>query len=147
MAEDAPKSVPDWFWDILDSTRPNLQRLIEWLEAATREQLIEFQRSYDEAAQEVCDFWSGPTVDGVTLSEDDTEDFCRWIVSQGRIFWEQVVKASDLESFVRIYWAAERPNWDSFVINPMYRGFQSPGIIGHAVFESRFHESLDDHVI
>jgi len=152
MPEDTSEFVPIWFWAVLEKTRPSLQRLVEWLEAATREQIIEFQRSYVDAAQEICDYWDGPIVDGIGFSEDNTEDLCEWIVSQGHVLWRKAIEAPDLEYFVRIYWAAERkadsewPAWDISVTNPIYRGYQSPGTVSHAVFQHRFSEDLHEYL-
>ena len=142
---------PDWFWDVLESAKPNLQRLVDWLETATREEIVAFERTYEDAAKEVCDYWSGPTVDGVGFSEDDTEDFCHWVVSQGRALWRQARTAPDLEPFVRLYWAAEDgatdwPKWNSSVLNENYRGYQAPGSVAYAVFEARFSEPLDQYL-
>src|SRR5713226_10200850 len=82
---------PEWFWRVLDSTRPDLQRLEAWLETASKEQVEQFAHAFEIAAAAVCDFWDGPEVDGVVYSEDDTEDLCKWVVGQGRDLWKSVV--------------------------------------------------------
>ncbi|MBX7218538.1 MAG: DUF4240 domain-containing protein [Blastocatellia bacterium] len=118
--------VPDWFWEVLESAKPELQRLVDWLEAASREEIVEFQRTYEDAAQAICDYWDGPVVGDIVFSEDDTEDFCTWVVSQGRALWEQALVAADLEPLVQLYRASESesdttwPNWNPKVLNPAY---------------------------
>jgi hypothetical protein len=140
--------VPDWFWDTLDGARPNLNVLAQVLEAMSRDQLVEFARLYRDAAQAVCPYWHGPTVDDIRFSEDDTEDLCNWIVSQGKRIWLEAVAASKtLEPFVRRYWAAEAGTrgagaWNEDVSNEAYRGYQSPAYIAYGVFAARFDEDL-----
>jgi hypothetical protein len=155
MPEQRPPThlvVPGWFWQVIESAKPELRRLVEWLEAAKREQIVAFQRSYEAAAEAVCDYWNGPIVDGIGFSEDDTKDLCHWIVSQGSALWLQAISATDLTPFVRLYWAAEYkgaadwPKWNSLALSPVYHGFQAPGSVAYRVFEARFSEALDEYV-
>jgi hypothetical protein len=67
-------SIPNWFWATLDAARPNLQSLVALLEKMPRKRLVEFAYFFKEASMEICDYWEGPTVDGIEFSEDDTED-------------------------------------------------------------------------
>lgn len=147
------KDIPGWFWELVDSSRPSLQDLAVKLEALPRDQLIEYASTYVRAAEELCDYWSGPVVDGVEFSEDDTEDLCRWIVSQGPILYAQALALQGrLEPLVVRYWASERgedpeyPLWSTEVKNLAYRGYQSPGGIPHPIFEARFGSALQDEL-
>jgi hypothetical protein len=120
---------------VLDEARPSLQALIKVLEAMPREQLIAYARHYDEAMWEVCDTWDGPEVDGITFSEDDTEDLNLWVVSKGQTVWERAVASDDLSELIREYWEEEHTTWDSSVENPRYRGHQSCRGIATVIFE------------
>ena len=83
------ESPPDWFWNILDSTRPSLAALEAWLVNAPKKRLEQFASAYELAAHSLRDYWDGPLVDGIQYSEDDTEDLCNWIVAQGRELWQE----------------------------------------------------------
>jgi hypothetical protein len=142
---------PDWFWKLIDSTRPDLQRLETWLLSASREEIEQFAMAYEIAAESVGEYWAGPDVDGVQFSEDDTEDLCKWVVSQGQTFWESAISGEpSLVELARLYWRAEDgeipelPNWTTEVANPQHEGYQSPEYIAYGVYESRFGESLSD---
>lgn len=141
--------IPAWFWALLDSSRPSLQKLAVKLEALSRDQLIEYARLYEGAAEVLCEYWSGPTVDGIAFSEDDTEDLCHWIVSQGPALYAQALALrGHLESLVPRYWASEQGEdpeylrWSTEVVNPAYRGYQSPSGIPHSIFSERFGSEL-----
>jgi hypothetical protein len=141
---------PESFWMLLDAARPNLIALARELEQLPREQLVEFARLYGEASAEVCDYWAGPTVDGIAFSEDDTEDLCDWVVSRGEAYWRRIIAlGGELEPAVREYWReqagpSDLRSWTSEVDHPLYRGYQSPGAIAFAVFRIRFNEDLRD---
>ena len=150
MEENVTPEAPSWFWELLTSSCRSLQELADRLEALSREQVIEYAVTYRKAAERLCDYWAGPVVDGVDFSEDDTEDLCHWIVSQGPDLYAQALSLhGKLEPLARRYWASEQgqdpeyPAWTTAVLNPAYRGYQSPGLIPHAVFEARFGSSLE----
>ncbi len=140
--------VPDWFWLAIEQAGGELQVLVEWLEKVSRELVIEFAANAQLASEAVCDPWAGPTIDGVTLSEDDTQDFSTWVVSRGRAFWEEVRASGTLEPYVRRYWNEEGV-WNLEVSEPRYEGYQSVTTIAFAVFEKRFDadlfEALDEY--
>ena len=84
----------------------------------------------------VCEPWDGPLVDGVSFSEDDTEDFTDWVVSQGASAWHRACEADDLAELAREYQAARRaPTWDIAVTEPAYGGWQTCKAIAYAVYE------------
>jgi hypothetical protein len=153
MVATIPPEIPDWFWDLLDSSRPSLQELVFRLEALPRDQLIEYASTYVRAAEELCDYWAGPVVNGIEFSEDDTEDLCRWIVSQGPGLYAQALALQgNLEPLVSRYWASERGEdpeyamWSTDVQNAAYRGYQSPAGIPHPIFEARFGSALQNEL-
>ena len=42
--------TPDWFWEIIDTTRPDLLALADRLEALEREQLLNYYHFYEVAS-------------------------------------------------------------------------------------------------
>jgi hypothetical protein len=151
MSIPASSNVPDWFWQLLDSSRPILQDLAAKLEVLPREELVAYAATYERAVQSLCDAWAGPEVDGIQFSEDDTEDLCRWVVSEGQELYVQAVALQGrLASIVPRYWASERgddrehPSWSVQLENEAYRGHQSPRDIVYAIYEARFGASLHD---
>ncbi len=146
-------TIPAWFWELLDSSRPSLLALARKLEQLPRDQLIAYAAIYKKAAQTLCNYWEGPVVDGMGFSEDDTEDLCCWIVAQGRRFYTEALRLrGHLEPLVRQYGASERgessehPPWFLDVANPGYSGYMSPSALPHAVFETRFGSDLLDEL-
>lgn len=82
--------------------RPSFVALARHLEQLPRDELVEFAKTYRDTSEEVCDYWAGPTVDATAFSEDDTEDFCDWVVSRGEAYWRQVMALNGaLEPAVR----------------------------------------------
>jgi hypothetical protein len=153
MTEVIDGEIPDWFWDLLESCRPNLQALASKLEALPRERLVAYAATYERAAEDLCDYWSGPMVDGARLSEDDTEDLCHWIVSQGPdVYRRALALRGQLQPLWLRYRASERgedaeyPRWSVEVQNEAYRGYQSPSGIPHPIYEARFGSSLWDEL-
>lgn len=132
MRAEGPAALP---WRLLDEARPSLQLLVGALERLPRDRLLAYARSYDDAMMQVCEPWNGPEVDGIQFSEDDTEDFTVWVVSQGRAYWKQAVASEDLTEFVRQYWAQRATSWDLAVENQAYEGFQSCRALATAIFE------------
>jgi len=141
--------IPAWFWETLDSARPNLQALASFLENTSRQTLIEFATFYREASQEACEYWNGPIVDDIPFSEDDTEDLCNWVVSQGKSVWERAIASRrSLEPIVRLYrendGKASSTSWTTHVDNAEYLGYQAPEHIAFAIFRTRFADDLTD---
>jgi hypothetical protein len=136
----------DWFWDVLDRTRPDLAALEAWLMAQPATTVADFGFHYDEAARDLVDYADGVLAGGFVWSEDDTEDLCHWIVGQGRAYYESVASgAVPLTVAARTY--AERADrWTTDVTDPAHRGYQAPGSIANGVYRSRFGVWLDDVV-
>ncbi|MDY0816636.1 hypothetical protein [Kitasatospora purpeofusca] len=148
-----PDRDPDWFWEVLDATRPRLSALESWLESQPRDVLEAFALAYESAAESLADFSEGVSVDGDVWSEDGTEDLCRWVVGQGYGLWSPVVAGDlPLEEVARMYLgrAPLLPEggtpWDGEVSDPAHRGYQSPGAIVQGVYRTRFAEDLHERL-
>lgn len=83
------------------------------------------------------------------LSEDSTEDLCKWIVSQGRGLWQRATAPdADLTSLAHLYRSAEQglvpeyPRWSTAVTNPEYQGYQDPCYIAYPIYRARFSAEL-----
>jgi hypothetical protein len=113
---------------------------------ATQKKVEEFLTAYELAAQTLCDYWDGPVVDGVQYSEDDTEDLCNWVVSQGRDLWQCVVEGDiDIGTIASIISSREFhllpvaiAEWTTTVGDPRHRGYQDPALIAQGVNLTRF---------
>lgn len=96
--------VPDWFWEVLEATRPRLSALELWLGSQPREILEAFALAYESAADSLADFSEGVSVDGDVWSEDSTEDLCMWVVGQGCGLWNSVIAGEvRLEEVAQMY--------------------------------------------
>ncbi|HEX5402888.1 MAG TPA: hypothetical protein VFX16_11380 [Pseudonocardiaceae bacterium] len=141
---DDEDEVPDWFWDVIESTRPRVAALEAWLQAQPRETVARFALTYEDAASDLAEYWNGIVVDGVGWSVDDMEDLCDWVVSQGHTYWLTVRSgAHPLVDAAREY-HAESGAWDAIVASPEHRGYASPAGIGHGVYWTRFGEDVPD---
>ncbi|MFI8437270.1 hypothetical protein ACIGJO_26720 [Streptomyces sp. NPDC079020] len=145
--------VPDWFWEVLDATRPRLSALEAWLTAQPGQILEGFALAYLDAAESLIDFSQGVHVDGAVWSEDSTEDLCMWVVGQGHRFWYSVVTGEwELAEAAQAYLGRPSPlggevtQWDQEVSVPEHRGYQSPDAIVYGVFRTRFAEDLSERV-
>jgi hypothetical protein len=142
--DDTDFQVPDWFWDVLEATRPNLAALEAALVAAPKATVAQFGFHYDTASLDLAEYSSGIEVDGVGWSEDDMEDLCEWIVGQGRAYWQSVIDGDrTLLAAARTY-LGDANHWSTEVNDPDHRGHQSPGGIAHGVYWSRFGEMLNE---
>ncbi|MFG2044596.1 DUF4240 domain-containing protein [Dactylosporangium sp. NPDC048998] len=122
------EQMPDRFWSVLESHARNQDSLVSWLRRASADEIVAYQLAYEQAAEEIADYWDGPVVDGVPYSEDDTEDLCKWVVAQGREAW--VAACSDLGEAVRRYTARD--------VNDAW----TPGEPAYEIFFERFGASL-----
>ena len=146
-------AIPSWFLTLLDETRPSLAALADRLEALTRQKLVAYASTYRDVAEHIIEVWNNPIVDGAELSEDDIEDICDWVVSQGdALITRAYAERADLKSIVKAYRANEKgtskefPKWDTVVKHVGYQGFQSPRGIAIAVYERVHHADLFDEL-
>ena len=145
-----------WFWELLESSDHNLQLLINKLEALPKEQLIEFQLQYEEAkgcVYPLYDPYFGYQADDCSLSEDYSDDFSSWVVSQGRAFYEQVRNnPEDIQRYLDMFGESDgdanssEMEWNTDVEREEYRGWQGPEYIANAIFERRFNENLKEEL-
>jgi hypothetical protein len=145
--------IPEWFWQVLDSTKPRLPALEAWLEAQPRRTVEHFAAAYVEAAGMLGDYSDGVVVDGVGWSEDAMEDLYNWIVSQGHDYWAAVVSGEyPLADVIEVYLDRPAPlgpapvRWTDDVSNPAHKGYQAPQYIAHGVYFTRFGEEIYDHI-
>lgn len=142
--DDADFQVPDWFWDAIEATRPHVAALEAWLVAEPKATVEQFALHYDIAAPELADYSCGIEVDGMGWSEDDMEDLCRWIVGQGRAYWQSVIDGDRTLLAAARTFLDDANHWNSEVSDPAHRGYQSPGGIARGVYWSQFGEMMDD---
>ncbi|MEU9763896.1 hypothetical protein [Streptomyces sp. NPDC047985] len=145
--------IPDWFWQVLDATRPRLSALEARLESQSRENLEAFALAYLDAADSLIDFSEGVNVDGEVWSEDSTQDLCMWVVGQGRGFWSSVVTGEwELAEAAQAYLGRPSPlskevaQWDQEVSAPEHRGYQSPDTLAYGVYRARFAQDLHERL-
>ena len=76
------------WWTLIESSFPSHERLVAALRALAREELVAFGVHVRECRLLIREPWNGPNIPGIgVLSEDSTEDFTDWIVSQGEAYW------------------------------------------------------------
>lgn len=152
MAAQGPS--PD-FWALLDETRPDLSRLAALLEAMSKDELERYQLAFVEAMWDVSPDWSAGIDTGkYVLSEDGMEDFCAWVVGEGRAVYERATaKDADLVALVALMERAQKgaepahPRWaPSRPLPAELRGYNSPHYIAKPIYERRFGTALDDRV-
>ena len=145
--------VSQWFWVVLEKAKRDLGRLAAWLETASRLEIEEFAREYRCAkARVIADYTQGIEIDGVSFSEEVTEDFCDWIVAQGRRIWQAAVASrAYVSGLAREYQRAKESGskaasraWNGSALGQKYPGSHSPRLLAHAVYDARFGADLDD---
>jgi len=141
--DDVDPDVPDWFWDVIHATKPNVAVLEAWLMTAPKQTVEQFGYHYDTAALELADYWDGIRVGDTTFSEDDMEDLCHWIVSQGRAYWQSVIDGDRTLVDAAETYRFQANHWNPAVADPAHHGYQSPSGIAHGVYWSRFGELLN----
>ena len=151
----ADLSVPrinEWFWDVLESSRHNLQALCRQLESLPREQLYSFQYQYWEAMEYVPPGDQDvPRLPATVQVPDkfDGEDFSDWVVSQGRAFYYELRRhPEELQACIDMYTVSEEGRgflelrWNEEVDRDEYRGSQSPFQVGFAIYQVRFGKDI-----
>lgn len=136
----------DWFWAMLEAASPSLAKLEAKLVEATKEELRRFGSEYRFASESLCDYWDGPVVFGIQYSEDDTEDVCNWIVSQGRELWHRIINGEIAFTNVAEMLARQEfarfpiavTDWTMEVADPRHCGYQAPSAIAAGVYFTRF---------
>jgi len=146
------RTARDRFWTVLESVRPDLSRLADWLESASRTQIVAFQAEFEAAKEDLADYSEGIRFNGTTTSEDATQDICAWIVGQGRVAWEAAFsRKSDLSAYAQEHQDSEsqvstKGVWNDSGLGEKYRGSRSPAILAYCIYEDRFGDSLYDAI-
>jgi hypothetical protein len=83
-----PSKTPDWFWEILDQAQGDREKLKPLLMSLARARLVDFKVLYQRLMTAV----RGTPYMGPNLSEDDQDDFARWVVAKGRDYYFDVLK-------------------------------------------------------
>lgn len=118
-----------------------------------KESLENFYGFFEILAMDLCDYTDGPFLNDEIgyLSEDGAEDLCVWIVSQGKTYWDSVLKEEKslkdtffVMSDVQVGKSEAAMKWKYDVVNPKYNGLghQSLAI---ALYQDRFEEDLLDY--
>jgi hypothetical protein len=102
---DTKKYDEKWFWAIIGLVQRDRSELKKILEGFTREEIEHFQDIFVEFAVELKD---EPYTDYMESSEDGIEDVANWIVSGGKMFYEQVLKKPELAP--RSVWGKNEEN-------------------------------------
>ena len=145
--------IPDWFWEIIDSTRPDLLALALRLEQLSRKDLLRYSHFYQVASDAVCHAWEGPFIDDEIghLSEDSTEDLTDWIVSGGKESWLYATEPDvDLVALFLLSVQAERgeidepPQWTLDVTLEDRQGYQTPNGLAIPIFYERHNSNNED---
>ena len=147
------EEIPDWFWEVIEATKPRVSELEAWLESQPKRTVEHFAFAYMIAATSLADYSEGVRVDGFVWSEDSTEDLCDWVVSQGRVFWTAVVSGDwALADVAEVYLGRPSPlsdestQWSHEVSNPDHRGCRTPSSIAGGVYWTRFGEDLHERI-
>jgi hypothetical protein len=128
------RAVSDWFWELLEVTRPRSSELRIALAELSTPELELFQLSFKVAQEAITDYWNGPVVPeaGGALSEVSTEDFCAWIVGEGRGVWNRSLENGvDLVALAQEMFRLKsrpdpaRPQWDTPVESVCWRVYEN----------------------
>lgn len=140
------------FWDIISSSSSSLCLLCRTLEQIPKQEVIEYQRQFEEAKSAVnplyrADFASFVD-DGTSCSDDEADDFAAWVVMQGKSFFESAVNDPvQLFAFLKSFQESDDDTtWDEKVDRPEYRGYQRADYVAVPIYRSRFREELGEVV-
>ncbi len=144
----------EWFWPLLESSKPSLRALCRKLEALSKEQLFCFQRQYADAMDYVYrDHWDDPELPPTVRESGLGDDFRAWVVSQGKAFYYEVRSNPDrLQKYLDTFEACDTGSgfaelrWDREVDRDEYRGYQCPSMIAFPIFEARFGKSMKEAI-
>ena len=83
--------ISEWFWDIILRAARSKLKLRSILEGLTREEIYKFQDEFLDARTELTDETFVIHIDP-DESENGTADIADWVVSQGKEYFEEVLK-------------------------------------------------------
>ena len=85
----SPDDISEWFWDIVEKSERNRDRLRSILQSMSRDEVIRFDNEFQEAAAQLVDDPFFEFLDANT-SEDGAKDVADFVVSQGKNFYSYV---------------------------------------------------------
>ncbi|MGE7953536.1 DUF4240 domain-containing protein [Lysinibacillus xylanilyticus] len=81
--------ISDWFWDIVNESDQDVNKLQEILTGMDKNDIYRFQDLFVEAAVELR---YEPFTNFTESSEDGIEDISNWVVSQGKAYYAEILK-------------------------------------------------------
>ncbi|MGY3186314.1 DUF4240 domain-containing protein [Lysinibacillus sp. TE18511] len=81
--------ISDWFWDIVNESDQDENKLQEILTGMDKNDIYRFQDLFVEAAVELR---YEPFTNFTESSEDGIEDISNWVVSQGKAYYAEILK-------------------------------------------------------
>lgn len=81
--------ISDWFWDIVNESDQDENKLREILTEMDKNDIYRFQDLFVEAAVELR---YEPFTNFTESSEDGIEDISNWVVSQGKAYYAEILK-------------------------------------------------------
>ena len=145
--------IPEWFWVVLEDANFDLGRLANWLQSASRTEIEDYQNAFEYAKEAVVvDHSAGIEIGGEFHSEDGTEDFCTWIVGQGRQVWQAALPSGGaLSVWTDEYDRFERGQsvtgaWSDASLGDRYPGSRAPDALAYKIYPERFDADLYDAV-
>jgi hypothetical protein len=151
MDDDAPQWDPRSLFDLLESCGRNLRTLSRKLERFSQLDLCRYQVAYDNRKNEVNPHYWEECHPYLTeeCSEDSSEDFAEWVVSQGAEFYHEVAAHPErIQQYLETFSECESGRgqaelrWDNDVDRDEYRGYQSAQGIAMAIYRSRYGANL-----
>ena len=147
------KPSPDAsFWKVIHASKRSLRRLCRQLERMPKEELVSYQRQYEQAKSLVNplyreDFDSFAD-DDWSCSDDGADDFAAWVVMQGKPFFDEML-ADPARLFAQARAFEESDDeavtqWDETVDRPEYRGYQRADYVATPIYRARFGEELGE---
>lgn len=146
MSNNNDRNIPQWFWDLLATSKCSLRNLSRKLEVLSKEQLQQYHIVFEDAKSCVNpSSWEEcyPFLED-DCSEDHGDDFAAWTVMQGMKFYEHVcVHPEKIQDFLNQFDKSDS-SWDEKVDRDEYQGYARADYIVSAVYEQRFNEDLHE---
>lgn len=83
------ESIPEEFWQTIAKARADPNRFRKMLKRMSREEIIDFYRTYKEVASQLTDDIYWDYVDP-ELSEDGLHELANWVVAQGKDSYSRI---------------------------------------------------------
>ena len=83
--------ISDWFWDIIERAGDSRDKLRSILSEMGKDEIYRFQDEFLEAAAQLRDEPFSDLIYASGESEDGLDDISKWVVSQGRHYYDAVL--------------------------------------------------------